>query len=147
MIVNALEQWVLGGDRSIDLSSRLETSVHHRRGKGLELNACRDEPANGPGIELVVLRDGNRVGLVRGRRHQSLVLGAQHIPLGLVDEEEDRRRAFPPARIIVVGRDLAEAELLVVIGADPFGRIDGAAFERRIDVARRDLLRHDTQLG
>ena len=58
----------------------------------------------------------------------------------------DGRSAFPPAGIVVVGRDLVEAELLVVIGADPFGRIDRALFQRRIDVAAGDLLRHDAEL-
>ena len=57
-----------------------------------------------------------------------------------------RRAAFPPAGIVVVRRNLVEAELLVVIGADPFGGVDRALFERRIDVATGDLLRHDAEL-
>ena len=40
-----------------------------------------------------------------------------------------------------------EAELLVVVGADPFAGVDGAAFQRRIDVAAGDLLRHGAELG
>src|SRR5256885_11127688 len=40
-----------------------------------------------------------------------------------------------------------EAELFVIVRADPFGRIDGAILERRIDVAARHLLRNDPQLG
>ena len=55
--------------------------------------------------------------------------------------------AFPPARIVVVGRDLLEAELLVVIRADPFGGVDGALLQRRIDFTAGDLLRHDAELG
>jgi len=39
-------------------------------------------------------------------------------------------------------RDLVEAELLVVIGADPFRRVDRAFFERGINVAAGELLRH-----
>src|SRR6185437_17017393 len=46
----------------------------------------------------------------------------------------------------VVLRDLLEAELLVVIGADPFGRVDRALLQRRIDVAAGELLRHDADL-
>ncbi len=42
---------------------------------------------------------------------------------------------FPPAGVIVVRRDLVETELLVVVGADPFGRVDGAFLQCRIDVA------------
>ncbi len=40
-----------------------------------------------------------------------------------------------------------EAELLVVVGTDPLGRVDRALFQRRIDIAAGDLLRHDAQLG
>ena len=43
-------------------------------------------------------------------------------------------------------RDLVEAELLVVIGADPLGSIDRAFFQRGIDVAAGKLLRHHAQL-
>src|SRR3546814_7071216 len=38
------------------------------------------------------------------------------------------------------------AELLVVVGADPLSGVDGALFQRRIDVAAGDLLRHQAQL-
>src|SRR5204863_2546109 len=55
--------------------------------------------------------------------------------------------AFPPSGIIIVLRDLHEAELLVVVGADPLGGVDGALFQRRIDVAAGDLLRHAADLG
>ena len=43
-------------------------------------------------------------------------------------------------------RDLVEAELFIVIGADPFGRVDGAFFERRINIASRDLLGNGAEL-
>ena len=43
-------------------------------------------------------------------------------------------------------RDLVEAELLVVIGTDPFGGVDRALFQRRIDVAAGKLLRHAAEL-
>ena len=58
----------------------------------------------------------------------------------------DRRSAFPEARVVVVLGDLGEAELLVVIRTDPLGRVDGALFQRRIDVAAGELLRHDADL-
>jgi hypothetical protein len=48
----------------------------------------------------------------------------------LVNVEGDLRAAFPPARVVVVLGHLVEAELLVIVGADPFGGIDGALFER-----------------
>ena len=49
----------------------------------------------------------------------------------------DAGTAFPPAREVVVVGDLVEAQLLVVVGADPFGGVDGAFFQRGIDVAGR----------
>ena len=40
-----------------------------------------------------------------------------------------------------------EAELLVVIGTDPLGGVDGALFQRRIDVAAGDLLSDQAELA
>src|ERR1700745_800562 len=57
------------------------------------------------------------------------------------------RAPFPPAGIVVVLGDLDEAELLVVVGADPFGGVDGAFLERRKEVAGGKLLRHDAELA
>ncbi|MNX99601.1 hypothetical protein D3C86_1320600 [compost metagenome] len=51
------------------------------------------------------------------------------------------RTAFPPCGVVVIFCDLVETELLVVIGADKFGSIDRALFQRGIDVAAGDLLR------
>ena len=59
----------------------------------------------------------------------------------------ERRAAFPPARIVVVLGDLVEAELLVVVGADPFGRVDRALLQRRIDVAAGNVRRDHAELG
>src|SRR5262245_17463547 len=57
------------------------------------------------------------------------------------------RAALPPTGVVVVLGDLDEAELLVVVGADPFGGVDGALLERRKDVAGGKLLRHDAELA
>src|SRR5262249_44603850 len=54
---------------------------------------------------------------------------------------------FPPARGIVELRHLVQAELLIVIGANPLGRVDRPLLERRVDLAARDLLRHDAELA
>src|SRR5262249_5713847 len=43
--------------------------------------------------------------------------------------------------------DLDEAELLIVVGANPFGGIDRAFLECGIDVAAGKLLRHTPDLG
>jgi hypothetical protein len=41
-----------------------------------------------------------------------------------------------------VRRDLVEAQLLVVVRAHPLGGVDGAFFQRLVDFATRDVLRH-----
>src|SRR5471030_2741619 len=81
------------------------------------------------------------------RLQDVLILLRQLLPLAHVDESIELGPAFPPARVVVVLADLVETELLVVIGADPFGRIDGPLLERRIDVARAELLRYRAHLG
>src|ERR1700745_1122793 len=70
----------------------------------------------------------------------------QRVPFVEIDESKQHRAAFPPSRIVVVRRDLVEAELLVILGAAPFGGVDGALLQRRIDVAAGKLLRHAAEL-
>src|SRR5262249_50754192 len=55
------------------------------------------------------------------------------------------RAAFPPTGVVVVLRDLDEAELLVVVRADPFGGIDRPLLERGKYIAGSKLLRHDAE--
>src|SRR3954463_2881363 len=43
-------------------------------------------------------------------------------------------------------RYLVEAELLVIVGTDPFRRVDGALLQRRINVAAGKLLRNRAEL-
>src|SRR4029077_9071086 len=71
----------------------------------------------------------------------------QGVPARQVDDVVALASTFPPARVVIVFGDLGEAELLVVIGADPFGGIDRAFLQRRIDIAAGDLLRHAADLG
>src|SRR5262249_33719827 len=61
-------------------------------------------------------------------------------PLLQIDVDGRLRTTLPPAGIIVVLRDLVEAELLIVVGADPLGGVDRALLQCRIDVAAGDLL-------
>src|SRR5690606_5145095 len=79
------------------------------------------------------------------RIERNLVGLRQAFILLLVDEEVHRSTTFPEGRVILVWRDLVEAELLVVIGADPFGGVDRAALQRRIDVDARKRLRNDAE--
>ena len=63
-----------------------------------------------------------------------------------VDEKIELGTPFPPAGVVVVLGDLVETELLVVVRAHPLRRVDRALFQRRIDIAAGDLLRHDAEL-
>jgi hypothetical protein len=53
--------------------------------------------------------------------------------------------SLPPAWIVIVFRDLAECELLVLVWADPLGGINRAYLQGRIDVAGRNLLGYATE--
>src|SRR5688572_522367 len=59
----------------------------------------------------------------------------------LVEAELRDRRGLLPTRVIVVARGILEAELEIVVRPDELRGVDGAAFERRVDLARRQ--QHD----
>ncbi len=113
---------------------------------GLQRRAFGDQLLQRRRVLHVVLRHHVGVGEGAGVSQRCLIVLRQAVPLFQVEEGVDGRAAFPPARIVVVLRDLVQAELQVVIGADELGRIDRALFQRRIDVAAGDLLRHDAEL-
>jgi len=69
----------------------------------------------------------------------------KRIPGPLIDEQRAAGRAFPPTGVMIETRDLIEAELFIIIGADPFGAINRAAFQRGIDIASANLLRHNAK--
>src|SRR5205085_3091312 len=52
-----------------------------------------------------------------------------------------------PSREVIMRRNIDEGELLVVVRSDPFGGVDGALLQRRIDVTPGDLLRHRAEFG
>src|SRR4030088_151276 len=79
---------------------------------------------------------------MRSRGERVLIVLRQPIPLLQVDDVVSLTGALPPARVVIILGNLHETELLVVIRADPFGGIDCALLERRVDVACRDLLWH-----
>ncbi|MNV24672.1 hypothetical protein D3C71_1157440 [compost metagenome] len=111
----------------------------------MQLGALGDQAAQRGGVLGVVL--GDHVVGRRGRclRQDGLVVLGQLVVGVLVDVERHLQRAFPPARVVVVRGHLVEAQLFIVVGADPFGRVDGALFQRRVDVAAGNLLRHHAQ--
>ena len=145
-IPDLLELGVRRRHLGIDLVGLVEAGREDLLAERTQLGAVRYQALDGGRVLVVVLLQHVRVGGLRGRAQQRLVGLRQLVVLGLVEEEVDGRTAFPPARIVVVRRNLLEAELLVVIRADPLGGVDGALLERRVDVAAGDLLRHDAEL-
>ncbi len=107
---------------------------------------CASSRRSAAGIHVVVLRQHPVVGRLAGVGHDGLIVLRQLVVFLQIDHEVKHRAAFPPAGRVVVLGDLHEAEFLVVVGTDEFRRVDGAALERREDVAGRDLLRHDAEL-
>ena len=84
---------------------------------------------------------------MRGCAGQHVLVGLrQCFPLLEIDEGVHRRAAFPESRVVIELGHLLEAELFVIIGADPLGGVDGALLQRRIDVAAGDLLRYHADL-
>ena len=57
------------------------------------------------------------------------------------------RAAFPVAGVVVELGHLVEAQLFVVVGSHPFGRIDRALLQGRVNVGRAQLLRDHAELG
>ncbi len=144
-LVDLAELRVLRSDLLVMFLGGLEARGQDVGGERRQDHAIGDQALQRRRVERVVLRQHPDVGLGAGRLQNRLVLRRQRRPGLDADQQVERRSALPPARVVVVLRDLVEAELLVVVGADPFGRVDRALFQRRVDVAAGDLLRHDAQ--
>ena len=78
----------------------------------------------------------------RRRFDDGLVLRRQRFEGLDVDHDVELRAAFPPAGVVIVRSHLVEAELLVVVRPNPFCRVDGAFFERLVNLAAGNVLRH-----
>ena len=76
-----------------------------------------------------------------------LVAFRQLVQFRLVDEEVEDGATFPPAGVIIEFHHFVEAELFVIVGANPLGGVDCALLQRRINVAAGDLLRDDAKLA
>ncbi|MCY1238379.1 hypothetical protein D9M72_511130 [compost metagenome] len=79
---------------------------------------------------------------MRGSRFDhGLEIGRQAFPCLGVDVEVELGAAFPPAGVVVERGDLVEAQLLVVVRADPLQAVERALFERGVQVGAGDRLR------
>jgi hypothetical protein len=146
VVVDLLEVGIGGRRFGIYLVRCLEARLHRLLTERAEQGSAGDEAPQRRRVASVVPGLNIGVGIGGRRRHDRLVGFRQLVPFRGVDEEMERGRAFPPARIIIVLRDLVEAELFIVVGADPFGGVYRALLERRVDVAAGDLLRHPAEL-
>src|SRR3569623_1199134 len=124
----------------------LETGFEHFIAERTKLRAASNQTLQRARVLQIVpcLHIGVSVGVRVGQN--CLIVLRQRVPLLKIGERVDHQAAFPEARIVVIRRHLVEAELLVVIRTDPLGRVDRALLQRWIDVAARDLLRHDAKL-
>ena len=145
MIEDLLEGRALGRQLRVEVGRRLVGLLQKIVRKGLELGAARDELAQGDRVQRVVFRRHVGGGRHRRRPQKRAVAGGQFVPLVDVDEEAEAGGALPETGIVIIGCDLHEAETLVVEGADELGRVQNAALQGRIDVARRDLGRHEAE--
>ena len=128
------------GGLGVDLIRRLQACFHNCLAERAQLCPVRHQALNRLWIARIISRLNIHIGVAAGDREQRLVRLRQGIPLFRIEEEVQRRSALPPTRIVILLDDFVEAELLVVIRADPFGCIDSAFFQGRIDIAARDLL-------
>src|SRR5262245_56328891 len=145
-VPDLLEVLVLGTDAGIDLVGGLEADVEDGLRERPQLRAVGHQPLQRLRVLRIVAAEREDVGLRRRHLEDGLVGRRQLFPFLLVDVDVDHGAAFPPARVVVELGDLVEAQLLVVVRADPFGGVDGALLERGIDVAAGNLLRHHAHL-
>src|SRR5258708_4859731 len=146
-VVDLLEPRIRRRDLVIELASRLERCVHDLAREAAELRPRPDQAAQRRPVLRIVFGGHPVVRIAARCLEDGLVLGGQAVPLLNIDVGRQLGAAFPPARVVIELRDLREAELLVVIRTDPLRRVDRALFERRVDVAARDLLRDHAELA
>src|SRR6185312_14146823 len=144
--VHFLEIGILRADLLIRFGGRLVTGLQDTLRERTQLRSVGNQPLDGAGIPSVVFADHPVVGSLGRRFHDRLITFREGIPFLDIDEIVQHRAAFPPTRVIVVFGDLVEAELFVVIRSDPFGCVDRAFLESRINVAAGNLLGDSTHL-
>ena len=98
-------------------------------------------------VERVVARLHPGVGFGGSSLQGRLVGVGQSVKLLGIDLQGQGSAALVPARVVVELGDLGQAQLLVVGRHGELGGVNGALFERGVDVAGRQLLRHYAQLG
>src|SRR5215207_4373898 len=118
-IIDLLELGIFARGLVIKLIRGFVRRLHDLLGERPELRARADKAAQSRRVAGIVF--GEHVDIsVGGRRRGGRLVGfRQFVPFRLVKEEAEHRATLPPSGVIVERRDLVEAELLVVVGADP----------------------------
>src|SRR3984893_3431923 len=112
----------------IDLVGGGLTALQQLLRERTQLRAGDDQPFQCRRVDVIVLAGDPGKGVARSALDRGLIVFRQRVPLFEVHDIVALAGAFPPARIVVELRHLHEAELLVVVGTDPFRRIAGAFF-------------------
>ena len=145
MVVHSAVGGVGGRTLLQNLLRRHARHFHDLGREGTQLNPALDKAPEGGRVLGVV----PGLDAVRGRTHRHpeslLVRGGQRVPGGLVHLEGGRGSRLPPAWVVVEPRGILESQLLVVVGTHPLDGVDRSPFERRIDLARREILHGHAQ--
>src|SRR5262245_24061642 len=140
-----------GGVHSLGHRGLLGLLLHHLGGKLLEiaqhrpreldhLDLClelRLEPRERARVLRVEVRETVDAHRGSGMVERSAQIEGEALVRLLVEGELEHVARFLPARIVVVARGVVEAELHVVVRAHPFGGVDHAPLEGRVDVGGR----------
>src|SRR5262249_20152730 len=105
-----LEIGIVGGGLCIHLVRGLETGLHNRGTERTQHGAASDKALQRLWIPLVVAGLYVSVGVSGCGGEDRLIILWQAVPLFEIDEVVQRRRAFPPARVVIVLRDFVETE-------------------------------------
>ena len=147
VVVDLLPRRVGVVQLGVQLLRGLERRVHHVLREGVQLGAGGHQLLQRARVARVVLGLHVHMRVRRGVRDDGLVLGRQAVVGLLVDVQRQLRATFPPAGVVIeCWRHLVQAELEVVVRAHPFGGVDGAFFQRLVDLATGDVLRHRADL-
>jgi hypothetical protein len=136
-----LKSGALLGQLAVELVRGLQRRLHDGLREQAQLRAAADHPAQSLRVHGVVLGEHPVVRRLAGVEQHGLVVLRQLVVLWHVDEEVQHGAALPPARRVVVLRDLEQPELLVVVGADELRGVERPAARARGRRRRRDLLR------
>lgn len=126
VVVDLFEVGVLGANFFVQSHGFFEGQVHHVLGERQNLGVGTHQLLERHRVLDIVLGLHGCVGKRCRAFDDDLVLGRQGVEGLVVDEEVQLWTAFPPTRVVVEGCNLVEAQLLVVVGANPLSGVNGS---------------------